>query len=386
MTIKKENQQRREIQIKKKEKQRDVQFNFGQLKTLKEKTMARPILCTALLIIAITNYIDIVESSTRHDNLIDRTDRPIIGVLAQEISWKLDAIWPGVYNSYIAASYIKFVEGGGARAVPIWIGKPRSYYEIMLKKLNGVLLPGGGTLFNQSHGYSDAGIHIYDIAKRMNDNGTYLPLFGTCLGFELLLFASNENEEYRTYCSSQRQSLPLNFTKEFKDSRIFGTAPEHIINILKKEPVTSNFHSYCVTPKDMIDYGLDKTWKSLSTNLDENGLEFISSIEHKHYPFYGVQFHPEKNVYEWIRNRNITHTMDSIISSQYFAMFFINECRKNGNHFNGLNEENQALIYNFPVTYTGIQNSTFVQTYLFKCDVDYPDNRKKRNYYNVHLV
>lgn len=55
-----------------------------------------------------------------NDNVpIDKTDRPIIGVLAQEISSHLDQQWPGVYDSYIAASYIKFAEGGGARAVPI---------------------------------------------------------------------------------------------------------------------------------------------------------------------------------------------------------------------------------------------------------------------------
>lgn len=47
-------------------------------------------------------------------------DRPIIGVLTQEISWHLDGKWPGVFKSYIAASYVKFVEGGGARVVPIW--------------------------------------------------------------------------------------------------------------------------------------------------------------------------------------------------------------------------------------------------------------------------
>lgn len=45
---------------------------------------------------------------------------PIIGILAQEMSYHLNTKWPGVYNSYIAASYVKFVEGGGARAVPIW--------------------------------------------------------------------------------------------------------------------------------------------------------------------------------------------------------------------------------------------------------------------------
>lgn len=47
-------------------------------------------------------------------------DEPIIGVLSQEISFYLDGKYPGQYKSYIAASYVKFVEGGGARVVPIW--------------------------------------------------------------------------------------------------------------------------------------------------------------------------------------------------------------------------------------------------------------------------
>lgn len=50
----------------------------------------------------------------------NKTDTPIVGILAQEIAWHLDRHWPGVYDSYIAASYVKFVEGGGARPVPIW--------------------------------------------------------------------------------------------------------------------------------------------------------------------------------------------------------------------------------------------------------------------------
>lgn len=47
-------------------------------------------------------------------------DSPIIGILAQEISYHLDSKWPGEFKSFIAASYVKFLEGGGARVVPIW--------------------------------------------------------------------------------------------------------------------------------------------------------------------------------------------------------------------------------------------------------------------------
>lgn len=47
-------------------------------------------------------------------------NEPMIGVLSLEQSYYLDGKYPGAYASYIAASYVKFVEGGGARVVPIW--------------------------------------------------------------------------------------------------------------------------------------------------------------------------------------------------------------------------------------------------------------------------
>lgn len=94
------------------------------------------------------------------------------------------------------------------------------------------------------------------------------------------------------------------------------------------------------------------------------------------YPFYGVQFHPEKNLYEWIPDRNIVHNENAIASSQYFAWFFVNECRKNDNHFTDIEEENRMLIYNYPSTFTGLIQSPYEQSYLFKSDVDYvkPEN------------
>lgn len=60
----------------------------------------------------------IIESE--QSEIIEVNNTPIIGVLAQEISYHLNTKWPGVYTSYIAASYIKFVEGAGARPVPLW--------------------------------------------------------------------------------------------------------------------------------------------------------------------------------------------------------------------------------------------------------------------------
>jgi hypothetical protein len=38
-----------------------------------------------------------------------------------------------------------------------------------------------------------------------------------------------------------------------------------------------------------------------------------------------VQFHPEKNAYEWKKTSNNPHTANAILVQQYFANFFVNE-------------------------------------------------------------
>lgn len=112
----------------------------------------------------------------------------------------------------------------------------------------------------------------------------------------------------------------------------------------------------------------------MSVNNDWNGLEFISTIEHRRYPFYGVQFHPEKNLYEWVRNKNISHTRHAVKASQYFADFFASEARKNDNHFEDSKTEDHYVIYNYPPEFTGAKGSSFEQSYLFPSDVKYFDD------------
>lgn len=79
-----------------------------------------------LLLLAICAFVGftsgraIVESTPDLFAAVPINNEPMIGVLSQEISYYLDGKYPGLYNSYIAASYVKFVEGGGARVVPVW--------------------------------------------------------------------------------------------------------------------------------------------------------------------------------------------------------------------------------------------------------------------------
>lgn len=109
-----------------------------------------------------------------------------------------------------------------------------------------------------------------------------------------------------------------------------------------------------------------KDWRILATNKDKNELEFISVFESKDYPFYGIQFHPEKNQYEFILDKNIPHSLNAVKVAQYFANFFVEETRKNDNTFADWQREQDALIYNYNPAFIGMQNSSYEQIYVFK--------------------
>lgn len=153
-----------------------------------------------------------------------------------------------------------------------------------------------------------------------------------------------------------------------------GNASDDVIHNLKNDNVTYNQHRYCLTESVMKENNLLNDWKILATNLDNNKLEFISMMESIKYPFYGVQFHPEKNQFEFKPNVGIPHTPEAIKISQYFGNFFVNECRQNGNAFPDHNLEQRSLIYNYSPVYTGIKNSAYEQIYQFTNN-DFPNNQ-----------
>ncbi|XP_075978710.1 gamma-glutamyl hydrolase A-like isoform X2 [Anticarsia gemmatalis] len=295
-------------------------------------------------------------------------NRPIIGVLSQEQSMYLHTKYPEEnYTSYIASSYVKDVEASGARVVPIMIGKDRSYYQELMQKINGVLMPGGATYFNQSDGFADAGQHILDIAKELNDAGDYFPIFGTCLGFELLIIleSGRGDPENRIRCYSY-DNLPLNFTEDFRSSKMFKNAPEDVINLLKNEDVTVNAHQFCIVDENLKSHNLTEHWRVTSHSDDLYGVTFIASVEHTRYPFYGVQFHPEKSAFEWKLNKHYPSSAEAIKANRYFMDFFVNECRKSFHTFENAAEENQYVIYNYEPHFTGVLGSAYHQCYLFE--------------------
>jgi len=297
-------------------------------------------------------------------------DRPIIGVLSQELDdWLLAKLPPHHnYTAYIASSYVKWVEAGGARAVPVIIGKSKEYYEQLFTGLNGLLLPGGSAPLVGTGGYAEVGQLFFEMAKESTDAGDPFPIWGTCNGFELLTVLSSRDRSRLTDCNSEDQASPLHMLPPAPLSKVFGLAPPDVLRELETERISINFHHFCLTPENFTRYGMDKFWNPLSVNWDMHGLKYLSTLEAKEYPFVAVQFHPEKNIFEWsAREPRIPHTSSAVHVALYFAGHFVNMARRSKHHFPDRATEEKFLIYNYKAHYVGKigLDWTFQEAYLF---------------------
>ena len=222
-------------------------------------------------------------------------NRPIIGIFAQPTT-STQGDCKGSCT-YIAASYVKYIESAGGRVVPIDYYATNAELDALLPSLNGVLFPGGGSAFPSSAQYT------FNKVKMFNDAGDYFPLWGTCMGFQWLLISATQDQNILDPKSGQMDaynlSIPLDFTKDFSNSKIFKTAPKDLVRILAEQNVTMNNHHYGIWTEHFFQTPvLTDFFHVLSNNKDRNGDQFVSMIEAYKYPIFGSQWHPEKNNFE----------------------------------------------------------------------------------------
>jgi len=147
------------------------------------------------------------------------------------------------YSSYIMAAYTNFVESAGARVVPMILGESDERIQEKMSKLNGLLYPGG------DGGYYDFGEKAFKIAKSYNDNGIYYPVWGTCLGYEYMAsYVGGGWNKVIDKFESSNKSLPLTFTKDPRETQMFGWLGEEAFEF-EDNNVTYNSHSHGINPK-----------------------------------------------------------------------------------------------------------------------------------------
>ena len=305
--------------------------------------------------------------------------RPIFGVLTQPLGAEIASVTPADPHShaenttttYIAASYVKFLESAGARVVPVHYDATEEELTVLFKSINGLLLPGGGADLSNATRIRRSGQHLYELAVAANDAGDTFPIWGTCMGFQFLsLLTSGKDSILCQQCyDTMGVPLPLDFVEPAASrSGLFGGLGATLKQWLATQKLTANSHHDGIKPATFAsDDRLKAFYNVLSTNVDGQGRPFVSSFEAKSYPFAGTQWHPEKNNFEWgttLGPHAIPHGAAATAVSQYVADFVVSQARQSSHSFASPADEAAALIYNFPAVPD--PNGYFSLVYLFR--------------------
>lgn len=136
-------------------------------------------------------------------------------------------------------------------------------------------------------------------------------------------------------------------------SRMYRNIPEGLLLAMQNEEITYNNHHDGVFPSTFEKYPeLRDNYRVLATTTDRQGLEYVATFEHRVFPFYAHQYHPEKVQFIFQEDLHIPRSETAVGLAKYYAEFFVNECRLNGNRFESAEEEARHLIYSAPVLQT----------------------------------
>ncbi len=210
--------------------------------------------------------------------------------------------------------YITWVRMSGAIPVviPYNLSSVQLYQE--LHEVSGLVFT-GGDIETPQYTHQQYTTYLKTIrrcikkAKQYNDHGVHFPLWGICLGFELLilleLYTSIDTlfqhiDRYEHYDEST-----LQFTSSPSLIKSYFTETEQ--KRFKKIKCVIHRHNYAFKKKD---------YPFLTTVAVDDG--YIDMFEFKHYPFFGCQFHIEHPYHE-----------ASTYISYKLSMFFKEECSKN---------------------------------------------------------
>ena len=245
---------------------------------------------------------------------------------------------------------MKFVEAGGARAIPFKYTDSEEAILAKLQKVNGFLFPGGGASLTDRNGslseYSRKGLIVYNYAKKLNNQGVHFPLWGTCLGFEEMAVMEANDEGFKLTGGMDAVNVPstLEYTKEARKSRLFSAIDPPIVEALTKEKLTFNSHHFGILPEDFEKYQkLHEMFVPLAYSVDQKGLTYVAAYEARKYPFYGVQFHPEKNSFIFHPKLHIPHSQTAVKFNLELAMFFVEESRKNDHQWDSYDEAEKNI-------------------------------------------
>jgi gamma-glutamyl hydrolase len=181
-------------------------------------------------------------------------------------------------DTHIMKAYVDWFEERGVHVVPI--PYDTTEHEFYFQQINGLFIPGGETTYiMRNRTFVDSVTKFFELSFQQ---GEYFPIWGTCFGFQLLMFIIGGFTKLKRY--PNHHLTPLHVTKEGETSKLFGSFSKRYLYYLQNYNATSNNNEYGISPKDFEDnLHLSRFYNILATSTDEQHKEYVSVIESKYY-------------------------------------------------------------------------------------------------------
>lgn len=310
---------------------------------------------------------------TPHGAMQEKQPLPILSPIIGIFSLPFEP-FPGLPNicgsgehcEVMPASYVKAVEAAGGRVLPISYYADSKDVELLGQSLNGILFTGGGDLSAPL-----AAKQLLNRSRALHLVGESLPVWGTCLGFEWLVNFIAQGSLQDGF-NALNVSLPLRLTLSARKSRLMRNAPAKVLDALVNASVAFNMHHLGITPSRWEQFpAFAETFDILATSVGPDERRFVSTIEgNRGLPWFGVQWHPEKNTFEHGLSadgtpfENIPHGPDAVAVQQYMSNFFVDQARRSTQRFSNHTMAALRLIYGQHISMA--LTPAFVETYVLR--------------------
>lgn len=268
--------------------------------------------------------------------ILDNTDQPVIGILTLPPSSSYIEVF-GNISAYIPASYVKWIEQTGAIAIPIPHFLPKKTIGLILRRINGLLIPGGApdliingkpTEFMIKWGW------IYNQAKRLNTKNNPFPIWGTCLGFEAIVYIESNYTIETTEVNTINQPQKLSWNpRNFNGSMFDQVLRKEVIDDFSKNPRAYFSHHWGFSIKEFEQNKIISDRFKVIASYSKNGTEILAAIQHSKLPIFATQFHPEKNLYEHKMMVDAPLTLYSMMASQELSRIMMAYALENTHKF-----------------------------------------------------
>ena len=218
-------------------------------------------------------------------------------------------------QSYLASSHLSWMKRNNIEilVIPHDTKNLKQYF----KMIHGLYLPSGGAFAGTQKNYYNVCKKLLQMAMAENDKGYNFPVWGCCMGFQQMLIIADGKDDINNllqkFDSFNNYMTNITFTKDGLNSKMIKSLDKETFNKIANKKSTLNNHKLGLSKQKFLrNNQISSFYNIIGTSRDRKNREFVAIIEAKHYPFYGVQWHPERN-----------SEMDSLIK------FFVREVKKN---------------------------------------------------------